>query len=105
MYQKNGVKPGDIYSVGNAITGTAYTNWEDTYRITAGLGYAIDDFSIDLAYQYSTTNGKFTPYYDPCDAQNTPQTVDVSDKRHQLMLTLGYLIYLKAWLPVASTMK
>ena len=90
MYQKNGVKPGDIYSVGNAITGTAYTNWEDTYRVTAGLGYAIDDFSIDLAYQYSTTNGKFTPYYDPCDAQNTPQTVDVSDKRHQLMLTLGY---------------
>ena len=90
MYQKNGVKPGDIYSVGNAITSTAYTNWEDTYRITAGLGYNIENFNIDLAYQYSTTNGKFTPYYDPCDSRNTPQTVEVSDKRHQLMLTLGY---------------
>lgn len=90
MYQKNGVKSGDIYSVGNAITTTGYTNWEDTYRITAGLGYAIDNFNIDLAYQYSTTNGKFTPYYDPCDSSNTPQTVKVGDKRHQLMLTLGY---------------
>ena len=90
MYQENGVKSGDIYSVGNAITTTAFTNWEDTYRITAGLGYNIENFSIDLAYQYSTTNGKFTPYYDPCESQNTPQTVDVSDKRHQLMLTLGY---------------
>ena len=90
MYQKNGVKSGDIYSVGNAITTTAYTNWEDTYRITAGLGYAIDNFNIDLAYKYSTTNGKFTPYYDTCSSSNTPQTVKVGDKRHQLMLTLGY---------------
>src|SRR5574344_1972811 len=74
-----------------------FTNWEDTYRVTAGLGYNIDRFNIDLAYQYSTTNGKFSPFYDYADNMNTDclpnnnfEQCKVSNKRHQLMLTLGY---------------
>ena len=89
MYQDNAYKPGDIQSVGNALTGTAYTNWEATYRLTAGFGYRIDKFNIDLAYQYNTTNGKFTPYASNY-VSKTPETVKVSDKHHQLSLTLGY---------------
>ena len=89
MYQDNAYKPGDILSVGNALTGTAYTNWEATYRLTAGFGYRIDKFNIDLAYQYNTTNGKFTPYASNY-VSKTPETVKVNDKRHQLSLTLGY---------------
>lgn len=89
MYQDNAYKPGDILSVGNALTGTAYTNWDATYRLTAGFGYRIDKFNIDLAYQYNTTNGKFTPYASNY-VSKTPETVKVSDKHHQLSLTLGY---------------
>ena len=89
MYEKNGYKPGDILSVGNAMTGTSFTNWEETYRVTAGVGYRIDKFNIDLAYQYNTTNGTFSPY-DSYYVANAPERVKVSDKRHQVMLTLGY---------------
>ena len=89
MYEENGYKPGDINSVGNAISGTAYTNWDATYRVTAGLGYRIDKFNIDLAYQYNTTNGTFSPYASTY-VSKAPETEKVSDKRHQLMLTLGY---------------
>ena len=89
MYEENGYKPGDINSVGNAISGTAYTNWDATYRVTAGLGYRIDKFNIDLAYQYNTTNGTFSPYASTY-VSKAPETAKVSDKRHQLMLTLGY---------------
>ena len=95
MYEKNGNKTCDINSIGNAITGTAYTNWESTYRVTAGAGYRFDKFNIDLAYQYSTTNGNFTPYNNVYriseeTSPRKPETAKVSDKRHQLLLTLGY---------------
>ena len=98
MYQKTGVKDGTLDSYGVYYQSQSdFTNWEDTYRITAGLGYKIDNFSIDLAYQYSTTNGVFSPFYDSLDRDNADclpnnnfQACKVSDKRHQLLLTLGY---------------
>ena len=91
MYNKNAVKDGwlDSYGVSYASS-TDYTNWKDTYRITAGIGYRIDKFSIDLAYQYSQTNGTFRPFSDVLDATNTADAVDVSNKRHQMLLSLGY---------------
>lgn len=91
MYNKNGVKDGwlDSYGVSYASS-TDCTNWKDTYRITAGLGYRLDKFSIDLAYQYSQTNGTFRPFTDVLDATNTADAVDVSNKRHQMLLSLGY---------------
>ena len=98
MYDKLGVKDGTLDSCGVFYQSQSdFTNWEDTYRITAGLGYNIDKFSIDLAYQYSTTNGNFSPFYDCADNINSESLTNnnfdvckVSNKRHQLMLTLGY---------------
>ena len=98
MYDKLGVKDGTLDSYGVFYQSQSdFTNWEYTYRITAGLGYNIDKFSIDLAYQYSTTNGNFSPFYDCADNINSESLTNnnfdvckVSNKRHQLMLTLGY---------------
>lgn len=91
MYNKHGVKDGTLDSWGVADqSATDFTNWEDTYRITAGLGYRLDKFSFDVAYQYSQTDGTFHPYYDVLDATNTADAVSVSNKRHQLLFTLGY---------------
>ena len=98
IYDKLCVKDGTLDSYGVFYQSQSdFTNWEDTYRITAGLGYNIDKFSIDLAYQYSTTNGNFSPFYDCADNINSESLTNnnfdvckVSNKRHQLMLTLGY---------------
>lgn len=75
---------------------TDYVNWKDINRFTFGLGYNIGDFNIDLAYQYSNTNGDYYPYvnyecndvHDPLN--NLTNAVSVSDKRHQLLCTLSY---------------
>lgn len=91
MYNKNGVKDGWLDSAGVLYSSsTDCTNWKDTYRITAGIGYRLDKFSIDLAYQYSQTNGTFRPFTDVLDATNTADAVGVSNKRHQMLLSLGY---------------
>ena len=45
--------------------------------------------NIDLAYQYSATNGDFHPFQPYVDVKATGVT-EVSNKRHQVLLTLGY---------------
>lgn len=91
MYDKNAYKDGTVYSPGTYYqSATDFTNWDDTYRLTAGLGYRKDKFNVDLAYQYSTTNGKFTPFVDGTYTLNSGETVKVNDRRHQLIMTLGY---------------
>ena len=91
MYNKNGMKDGMLDSYGISYqSATDYTNWKDTYRVTAGLGYRWDKFSLDVAYQYSQTNGDFRPFSDVVDAGNMPASVEVSNKRHQMICTLGY---------------
>jgi len=53
-------------------------------------------FSFDFAYQYTQTNGEFYPfmsYYSDAASpteSNIADRVDVSHKRHQLLMTLGY---------------
>jgi opacity protein-like surface antigen len=88
-YNKEGVRdmtlntPGVMYASTND-----YTNWKDTHRVTCGLGYKAGPVNIDLAYQYNATNGDFHPM------QNyggyAPSVTSVSNKRHQVLLTLGY---------------
>jgi len=100
MYDENGSKDGTLYSPGTYYeTQTAYVNWKSTNRITCGVGYQHKNFSADLAYQYSGTNGDFYPfmnYYEngisgtASTEDNTCGAVDVSNKRHQILLTLGY---------------
>ena len=100
MFAKDGYRDGSLLSQGSAnATSTNYTNWKSTNRITAGIGYTFKKFFADLAYQYSMTDGDFypfMPYYDnpddprPSVEDNIPTVSKVSNKRHQLLVTLGY---------------
>lgn len=87
-YDKNGVRDMMIDSPGVMYASTTdYTNWKDTHRVTCGLGYKTGNVNIDLAYQYSATNGEFHPFQ---EYAGHVTTTNVSNKRHQLLLTLGY---------------
>lgn len=96
MYNTEGFKDGTINSYGTYYSSTTdYTNWKATNRITAGVGYSYRNWTIDLAYQYSQTDGDFYPFmsYVDNDKQaydNVCDAVKVSNKRNQLLLTLGY---------------
>lgn len=107
MYQTNAYKDGTIDSYGsNYSTATDYVNWKSTNRFTLGVGYQMKNFNIDLAYQYSEQNGDFHPFMDTYGdyyyintatkslqmdkIDNYANPVKVSNKRHQLLLTLGY---------------
>lgn len=96
MYNKNGFKDGSLESYGTYYASTTdYTNWRDTHRFTAGVGYNYGKFSFDLAYQYSQTNGDFYPFMSYVDDSepkfdNVCDAVKVSNKRNQLLFTVGY---------------
>lgn len=107
MYQTNAFKDGTVDSYGsNYSTATDYVNWDSTNRFTLGVGYQMKNFNIDLAYQYSAQNGDFHPFMDAYGdyyyintatkslqmdkIDNYANPVKVSNKRHQLLLTLGY---------------
>ena len=102
MYNKSGFKNWTIDSPGSYYaSSTDYTNWKATNRITFGLGYDLSKFSIDLAYQYSVQSGDFRPFYGDDvtvfypdetteNINNICNAVKVDNKRHQLLLTLGY---------------
>ena len=93
MYSSNGVRDMTVNSPGVMYASTAdYTNWDETHRITCGLGFSFGKVGLDVAYQYCATNGTFHPFqpmqYDGISSQST--TADVSNKRHQVLMTLGY---------------
>ena len=96
MYNDKGYKDGTIDSFGTFYSSTTdYTNWKCTNRITAGVGYTYKKLFIDLAYQYSQANGSFYPFMSYVDNSNADydnicNAAKVSDKRNQLILTLGY---------------
>lgn len=96
MYNKNGFKDGSLESYGTYYASTTdYTNWKDTHRFTAGVGYNYGKFSFDLAYQYSQTNGDFYPFMSYVDNSepkfdNVCDAVKVSNKRNRLLFTVGY---------------
>ena len=100
MYNLDGFKDGTLNSPGSYYSSaTDYTNWKATNRITCGLGYKYKSWNFDLAYQYSQTNGEFYPfmsYYadttsgDSSDDNNICNAIKVSNKRSQMLFTLGY---------------
>lgn len=102
LFEKNGYKDGTISSEGSYYaSSTDYVNWESTNRVTCGIGYNVGKFSFDVAYQYSAQNGNFHPFLDSYgDFDNPDGTIEsidnyadavkVSNKRHQLLFTLGY---------------
>ena len=95
-YEKYGFKDGTIASTGSYISSaTDFTNWDETHRITCGFGYSFGQLNLSAAYQYSVTKGNFWPFMNYTDAydaseDNIARSVSVSDKRHQIMMTLGY---------------
>lgn len=99
MYNEDGFKDTTIDSPSNAYVSTPdYTNWKATNRITCGVGYKLDHLNLDLAYQYSVTNGTFSPFQSNLSCNMDDGTVltniatptDVSFKRHQVLFTIGY---------------
>ena len=96
MYNKNGFKDGSLDSDASYYSSaTDYTNWNATHRITCGLGYNLGNVNLSLAYQYSTTKGDFYPFMSYVDNDfaaddNLCKSVEVNNKRHQVLFTLGY---------------
>ena len=109
MYKESGVRDQTLDSPGTYMASTAdYTNWKSTNRLTAGVGFTIDKFRLDLAYQYSMRSGDFYPFMqgdpdnpsqpfstvDPADGvtrlSNSCQPTSVKDNRHQLLCTMTY---------------
>ena len=99
-YKKDAFKDGAINSEGSYYSSAAdYTNWKGTNRMTLGVGYIGKNFSADLAYQYSATDGEFYPFTNGLAAHdastnttlvNEAKAVQVSNQRHQVLFTLGY---------------
>ncbi len=96
LYNKDGFKDGSIDSPGVYYSSsTDFTNWKSTNRITAGVGYSHKGWSFDIAYQYSQTNGDFYPFMNyygdsSSDISNVAQSTQVSNKRNQVIFSLGY---------------
>ena len=106
MYNSDGEKDGTLDSYGtNYASATDWTNWKSTNRFTLGIGYNIDKLSLDLAYQYSTQKGDFTPflggsgdvhYLDEIGQlqthhiDNYAPSTEVKNNRHQVLFTIGY---------------
>lgn len=98
MYADGGYKDMTLPSPGTFYGSTTdYVNWDATNRVTLGLGYTAGSFTFDAAYQYSCQNGDFSPfasYYSPGEGGQgeacASSPVSVDNKRHQLVVTLGY---------------
>ena len=96
VFEEDAFRDGSLPSPGVAYaTSTNYTNWKSTNRFTLGAGYLGKHFTVDLAYQYSATNGDFYPFMSYVDnndpsLDNIADATKVSNYRHQLLLTLGY---------------
>lgn len=104
MFRMSGYKDGTLNSEGSYYaSATDYTNWKATNRITFGLGYQLGKVNLDVAYVYNQTDGEFHPFMDSyfdntnsSDAtdkesfNNYADPVKVSNKRHQVLFTIGY---------------
>jgi len=92
-YETNGVRDQTLRSPGVSYASTSdFVNWEGTHRITAGLGFRLGKMNLDLAYQYSGTNGTFYPFQPDLKPERNAYVdgCSVSNKRHQMLVTLGY---------------
>ena len=98
MYVSDGQKDPGLSSLGTSYaSATDYTNWKATNRFTLGVGYQIDKFNIDLAYQYSSQAGDFYPFsnvkninINSTTYNNIATGTKVKNDKSQLLLTLGY---------------
>ena len=88
-YAENGVRDQTLDSYGVMYASTSdYVNWKATNRFTAGIGCKVGNMNLDASYQYSTTDGDFYPFQPNIVGGVAPASV--SNKRHQVLFTLGY---------------
>ena len=86
----DGVRDQSVDSPGVMYASTTdYVNWKDTQRLTCGVGFKVGKMNIDLAYQFSKTDGEFHPFQQYASGIDTGVT-KVTNKRNQALLTLGY---------------
>lgn len=98
MYASDGQKDPGLSSLGTSYaSATDYTNWKATNRFTLGVGYQIDKFNIDLAYQYSSQSGDFYPFsnvkninINSTTYNNIATGTKIKNDQSQLLLTLSY---------------
>lgn len=102
LFEDNAEKNPAIASNGTYYSSTTdFTNWKSTNRITCGLGYNTGNMTFDIAYQYNVQKGDFSPFstYYYGDVQpgdnagaddNLCRSIEVTNKRHQLLFTIGY---------------
>jgi hypothetical protein len=89
-YEKDGVRDMMLDSPGVSYSSTTdYVNWNDTHRITCGMGYKLNGWNFDVAYQYSSVNGEFHPMQQ-FEADQNVGVSKVGFKRHQVLFTVGY---------------
>lgn len=91
MYKEDAYRGVDVYSLGNYFSSESdYTNWKATHRLTAGVGFSFNNnLKLDLAYQYQTKKGQFLPFAGS-DDDNLPFDKEITNNRHQFLVTLGY---------------
>lgn len=112
-FSKNSGKESWIDSWGSdCASQTDYVNWQQINRITFGLGFQLSsNISLDLAYQYNACDGEYHPFFDSTQnidesdvgyhedilkddkgyyIKNFANPFKISDKRHQVLMTLGY---------------
>lgn len=102
-YNKDAQKDPTIVFPGSAYSSsTDFVNWDSTNRFTFGIGYQINKFNVDLAYQYSMQKGTFYPFstmnfsiHDTATGNTTSYSnqavgAKVDNNRGQLLLTVGY---------------
>ena len=94
-YYENGYRDQTLDSYGVKYASTSdYVNWKATNRFTCGLGYKAGRMNLDVAYQYNATDGTFYPFQTDIMKKSeyigSVEPVSVSNKRHQLLFTLGY---------------
>ena len=102
-YNKDAQKDPTIVSPGSAYSSsTDFVNWDSTNRFTFGIGFQINKFNVDLAYQYSMQKGTFYPFstmnfsiHDTATGNTTSYSnqavgAKVDNNRGQLLLTVSY---------------
>ena len=94
-YKMDGVRDMTVDSPGTMYASTTdYVNWKDTQRLTCGIGYKVGKVNIDLAYQFSKTDGEFHPFQDYTNVVSSASfasgVTKVTNKRNQALLTIGY---------------
>lgn len=102
-YNKDAQKDPTVVSPGSSYSSaTDFVNWEATNRFTFGVGYQVNKFNIDLAYQCSSQKGTFYPFstmnFDVKDTatgkttsySNEAAGTKVDNNKGQILLTVGY---------------